>query len=241
MKTKHCVWWKKLWDERSQAVLSLLGDTQPPGMVFPYSWKDYSLPGACCMVFGPKSDRADYLYISMGPSQPEAPGRQGFPWEFALRSRENALWPRHVLYDLLTYWLTEPRKVSLGLHLPFVFFRNREGSLCAGVGDPSPELDMVGSIRGLFLWEDQSRVRFHTASGDFGLLAAVAITEDEDRLAQETTPPHLLLLLKEMGVGQLSDPHRQSVMLSSEANERWERIRELPHARVVRELSSAGT
>jgi hypothetical protein len=205
-------------------------------MILPYSWKQYILPGACCMTFPLKGTNTQ-LYITLGLTQPHNLGDEAFPWELAVRTRGSPSWPTQLLYDLLTCWLMDRRKISQGLFLPLLFFRDRVGTICAGLGDPSPELDIVGAIRGLYLWEDPAHFRFEVSSGQFGLLTAVAVTKDEEQLADETSPPHLLLLLKEMGVGQISDPLRKPVLTSPEWNRRWERIRALSHDGAVQELS----
>jgi hypothetical protein len=69
-------------------------------------------------------------------------------------------------------------------------------------------------------------------------MVAVAVTQDEIEMARAATPPHLLLLLKRLGLGQISDPSRQSVMTLPGAAAAWERIRYTPHDDVVAELDA---
>jgi hypothetical protein len=89
---------------------------------------------------------------------------------------------------------------------------------------------------GLYLWDDCEHFEFQVSSGNFGLLTAIAVTYDEDRLAQGATPPHLLLLIEEMGIVQVFDPYRESVTRLPGVQAKWESIRQLPHDDVVRRL-----
>ncbi len=232
-------WWESLWSERTRAVLSWLGETDPPGMVYPYSWKDPIIPGAFCMVFGPKPNRQHFIYLSLGVTQPGEPGQRTFPWEFCVRTTNSSIWPRQLLYDLMTYWYTEGKTVSNGLHLPLLFINAPHGQICAGLSEPKPDLNAFGAIRRLYLWEDMDHHEFSVTSGNFRLLTAIGITEDEDKLGLETTPPHLLLLLREMGIGQMTEPHRESVMRLKGAERAWSRIQKLSHAEAFRKLNAS--
>jgi len=68
-------------------------------------------------------------------------------------------------------------------------------------------------------------------------MLTVAVTEDEIQLARQTTPPHLLVLLKRMRIAQLSDPLRKSVMVLPGAGVEWETIRGMSHDQAVGELN----
>ena len=227
--------WLQLWDERGSAVRRVLGETVPPGEVVPFSWKQFILPGACALTFGPSSSRR-YTYMTLGVTQPAKRGDAVPAWEFAVKAKEQAKWPLQILYDLLTYWLDQKPKLRRGLFLPLAFFLNADGQLCAGLTGKLDQLNVVGAIRGLYLWDDLEHLRFKVSNGDFGLLVATAVTEDEIQMARGTTPPHLLLLLKRMQITQLSDPLRKSVMSLSGAETEWETIRAMSHDQVVSEL-----
>jgi hypothetical protein len=234
--------WGVRWEERGRAVHNVLGDTIPPNMVVSFSWKDYILPGACALTFGPTASRGHHLYMTLGLTQPIELGEPAYKWEFAVRAKEYAQWPVDLLYQFLTQWLWEggvgKSKMGFGSHFPFMFFNDRAGNLWAGISDSTsvPELKPIGSIRGLYLWRDWSHTTFETSSGKFSLLTVIAVTGDEDRLADETTPTHLLLLLREMGVNHVCDPMRQSVLLVPEASKRWKRIKSLSHDDAYGEL-----
>ena len=65
--------WKARWEQRGEAVRKVLGDTEPPGSVFPFSWEQYILPGACALTFNPTEARNDYLTMTLGLTQPLSP------------------------------------------------------------------------------------------------------------------------------------------------------------------------
>jgi hypothetical protein len=221
--------WKNRWEERGVAIRRMLGDTEPPGTVLPFSWEQYKLPGACALTFKPTATRNDYLSMTLGMTQPLRSKDRAYPWEFAVRVDEPAEWPADLLYQLVTQWLYENGDIGLGYRLPLVFFKDPAGKLWAGLTDDTSGLSLASSIRAMYLWTDETGLRFHVSTGEFGLLTVVAVTEDEDCLAQETTPPHLLLLLKRLGVTQVCDPYRRSALTKSNAISEWSMIKTLPH------------
>ena len=174
--------------------------------------------------------------MTLGLTQPLHPNDQPYPWEISVRTNNLEEWPCDLLYQLLTQWLWEKGDMGFGYHLPFVFFKDRSGKLWSGITDDISELNVVGAMRGLYLWTDEHRLGFKTSSGDFGLLMVVGVTEDEDRLANTTTPAHLMLLLRRMGVSQVCDPYRSSVLSLPSANDEWRRIESMAHDDVFEEL-----
>lgn len=228
--------WLKLWEERGRVVRAVLGDTTPPGEVIPFRWDNYILPGACALAFEPRSDRTGWLYTTLGLTQPVERGDRASSWEFCIRTQDSVSWAYQLLYDLLTYYLSEGGQVERGLYLPLTFFLNPSGDVCVGLTDDTSNLNVVGEMEGVYLWNDCDQLEFKVSSGDFGLLTAIGVTAEEDHLAQETTPPHLLLLLAEMGVGQVLDPLRESVMDIPGVQAKWQMIQELRHDEVVRQL-----
>lgn len=228
--------WKARWEERGEAVRRVLGDTEPPGSVVSFSWKEYTLPGACALTFKPTATRNDYLSMTLGLTQPLRESDQAYPWEFAVRANEHAEWPADLLYQLLTQWLYENGDMGFGYRLPLVFFTDRGGKMWAGATDDVAGLNLVGSLRAMYLWTDETKLRFRVTSGEFGLLTVVAVTADEDRLAQQTSPAHLLLLLQRLGVKQVCDPHRQSVLMMPNAASEWATIQAMSHDDAFNEL-----
>lgn len=225
-------WWEKAWIERNMSVQMALGQTSPPGNVHSFSWDDLDLviPGACAMSFAPNTRRASWMTISLGLTQPLDKDDTSNPWEFCLHTKDAEPWRLELLYDLITTWAGNRDFLATGHFLPVTFFINSNGVLDCALQQLRSPFKPVGAMRGLYLWPDLvERPLFEVSTGDFHLMSAVLVTEDEERLADETSPPHLLLLLKRCGVGQLSDPHRKSTLTHPQHSELWKKIRRLSH------------
>lgn len=225
--------WRDLWNERGRAIRDTLGESTPAGGVFPFEWADRHLPGACAIAFAPTQKRSDWVTISLGLTQPLAIGDEASRWEYCVRSASNEPWVRQIIYDLLTFHLQENGQVTRGMYLPMVFFTNHANDLCAGLSPERAGLSVVGEMCGLYLWDDCEDLKFRVSAGAFHLMTAIGVTRDEDLLAQATTPPHLLLLLAEMGVSQRMDPLRESVLKSPGALAKWRTIQGMRHDDVV--------
>jgi hypothetical protein len=230
--------WITSWEQRGRAVRSILGETEPPGTVTPFSWREYLLPGACAMAFRAPPPTDGYIHMTLGLTQPVVKGDRVFPWEIAIRTKDNPKWASDLLYQLLTQWLWKKDDVWFGSHFPLRFFTDRGGELWPSISDDVPGLNVVGNIRGLYLWTDELRLVFKASSGEFGLLSVVGVTEDECRLANSTTPAHLVLLLQHMGIGQMCDPYRHSVLSIPGATDQWRRIESMSHDDAFDELQS---
>jgi hypothetical protein len=71
--------WERTWQERGDEIRRFFGETEPPGMVVSYSWRDrIRLPGACALQLPPVEEsrdpmrhrRDEWLYLTLGLSQP---------------------------------------------------------------------------------------------------------------------------------------------------------------------------
>lgn len=226
--------WAVRWKERREAVRTVLGETVEPGIVQSFSWKDYVLPGACALTY--KQSDYSFLYMTLGLTQPFQSTERSYPWEFAVRANEHSEWPVDLLYQLVSQWLWQDGKMWFGGHLPLTFFIGHDGKMWPSISEGVQHRRVVGAIRGLYLWTDSALIRFKASSGEFGLLTAVGVTGDEDELANETTPAHLMLLLRRMGVTQLCDPHRTSVLNLPNASDEWDRIKRMGHDDALDEL-----
>jgi hypothetical protein len=231
--------WTRRWNERCDAVRTKLGETVPPGVVHSFSWKDHILPGACCLTFKEGATTDGYLSMTLGLTQGVERTDSAYPWEFCIRAREMAEWPVDLLYQLVTQWLCEKGKMGFGYHLPLRFVVGGDGVLWASISQRVDDRQVVGPIRGHYLWSDQASREFETSNGNFSLQCIVAVTEDEDRLAQAATPAHLLLLLRRLAVDQICDPFRQSVLTQPQAESEWAAIEGLAHDEVLPELQTA--
>ena len=217
--------WTCRWNERVEAVRAVFGETVVPNQVHSFSWKDYILPGACALTFKARPPDTGYLYMSLGLSQPLSDGNTGYPWEFAVRAHEHTEWPIDLLYQLLSQWLWEKGDIWFGYSIPLTFFIGADGKMWPSIADPTESA--VGEIRRLYLWKEPHL--FQVSSGAFGLLTVVAVTEDEEQLACDTTPAHLMLLLRKMNVGRICEPRRTSVLNVPGATEAWATIKRMTH------------
>jgi len=234
-------WWLATWAERTAAIKSALGETQSPNVVTSFTWprrEKVLVPGACAMRFAPTGSRKHHLAITLGMSQPIAPGRTASQWEFGVYSTVRERWEPQLLYDLVTHFVLEKEDPEAGYWMPLVFFEDHKGSMACGMTE-RPTKPPIGDIRGLYLWPDYNTPVFSVSTGRFRLMAAVAVTEDEDEAAQRTSPPHLLLLFRRLGVGFLSDPLRRSVFTLPNGSELWQTLRRMPHKSVVEQLNVA--
>lgn len=188
------------------------------------------------MTFKVQPPLDGYLHMTMGLTQPVAEGEKAYPWEFSVRTAGNQEWASDLLYQMLTQWHWKKGGIWFGSLLPLVFFTDRGGKLWSGMTDDASGLNVVGSIRGLYLWTDERCLRFSVSTGAFSLLSIVGVTEEEVRLANETTPAHLMLLLRRIGVTQVCDPHRRSVLSLPGATEEWDRIKGMLHDDALDEL-----
>jgi hypothetical protein len=234
--------WTLRWNVRGKSVRAVLGDTVEPGMVQSFSWKDYILPGACAMTFKTSHGGEDgWLYMTLGLTQPLRLTDKAFPWEFCVRTKERVTWAVDLLYQLLSQWLWEKGDVGFGYHLPLRFFIGHDGNMWASISERVQHREVVGTIRGLHLWTDATRMKFGTSSDEFGLLTAVCVTEEEDHLADATSPAHLMLLLRCMGICQICDPYRRSVLSIPGGIDQWRRIEGMSHDDAFDELQRMET
>src|SRR5688572_21796548 len=102
--------WERTWRERSAEIERLFGKTEPPDTVTAFHHRESFLcPGACALTFPPREEsrdpprhrRDDWLYLSLGLSQPldrkqvdkaRAAGSasSGYGIEFAFVTREQS-------------------------------------------------------------------------------------------------------------------------------------------------------
>lgn len=228
--------WEERWEDRGRAVRAVLGDTTPPDSVIPFSWKHYTLPGACALTFRLTGLENGFVTMSLGLSQPLTSVDNSYPWEFSIRTAEQEVWAPDLIYQLVTQWLFERGDMGFGYRLPFIFFEDQGGRTWTSIAGSVPNLTPVGAMRALYLWEDEKRIRFSSTSGNFGLLTAVLISDDEEEWANDATPAHLMLLLRRLGVSQICDPSRSSVRFHPRASGEWNHIKYMPEDNVLAEL-----
>lgn len=234
-------WWERTWHERGSAVRNSLGHTTPPGSVHSFAWDDPRLmvPGACALTFSPTEHRQHWLIITLGLTQPLTPGASGASWEFALYASRAEPWCYELLYDLVTGSSQNRTDLQPGHFLPVTFFRNARGQLDCAAENLGGRVERCNDKTGLYLWPSLiDRTLFEVSTGNFFLMAATIVTQDEETLADRTSPPHLLLLLKQLGIGQLSDTDRKCVTRHPRFGEMWEKVKAMPHEEAFRCLNA---
>jgi hypothetical protein len=247
--------WERTWKERADAIQTAFGETEPMGTVVSFSWNDrIRLPGACALQLPPCDERrdpvrhrrSDWLYLTMGLSQPldkrqvteeRAAGKsysaRGFELAFLTKSKES--WPTQALYWFLTH-ITDGEEIAWGDRFPMGFGRRTDGSLAPYVGNTEGH-DLVNQIRAVLFWPYLfPDGRFITSTGKFLVLVATGITGTEWQLAKETTTAHLLLLLCRAGVGQRTIPERTCLLSEAQWKAEWDRIAARPPEECVAEF-----
>lgn len=241
-------WWNTTWKEREDLIKAAFGETSPPDVVSAYFWNDLEVrvPGACGMLFPPQPPRrTEWLTLSHGLTQPVSPDEvksadspSGYGWEFAVLSKAKPMWAVALLYQVITYLRQTRRRIDAGHRVPFTFAIDRDVQVVAKLGKPAHHDSTFGGIRALLFWPYlQYPTGFTTRTGSFGILVGTGITEAEWQLAKETSSPHMLLLLCEAGVGQVTDPKRATITESGRWASEWLRIRSMTPTEVDRRLA----
>jgi len=236
-------WWEKTFHEREVLLRERFGETDPPGHVISFSWRDLIVPGACALCFPPKiPERTHWLYLSHGltqPLKPEPPVRErwsGYGCEFAILTKEKSPWATDALYKLITYWKLAEATIGLGHRVPMAFFDDRSDDMIR------PELGMVqqddpvsplGEMRALLFWTYMIQPKpLWTSTGYFDILVGTAITEREWEMAKETSSTHILYLLSQTGIGQVSELRRTTLTHDPRWSAEWKTIRQLSEEKV---------
>ena len=235
-------WWEETWRKRMDAVTIAFGPLDPPGQVRSFHFPDRRLavPGGCASAFRPAPDGVR-LWTSLGLSQPLTAAASANPWEFGVYAPADSTWPPELLYDLVLGAARNPGWLSEGHCLPLTFYRGKDGQLDCGsfAATADPRIAPVGSLRSLYLWPDLRDPKQVKPAGEpFFIMCATGVTADEEAAADLASPPHLLLFLREMGVGQVTDPSRRSVFGRDGAWRAWEKIKSLSHRQVVDALGN---
>lgn len=235
-------WWEASWRTRMATTQAVLGPTEPSGQVKTFCFPDprHMVPGACAVAFRPRKTDSSFLTISLGLSQPLDQSSAGNPWEFAVYAPIGATWPSELLYDLVLGHAEHPGWITEGHCLPLTFYRNKDGNLDCGAIDASqePRIVPVGTLRSLYLWRDMKKHDPIVVDGrPYFLMVATGITADEEHAGDTTSPPHVLLFLRKMGIGQVTDPMRQSAFELPGAAGVWQSISAMSHNEVLAQLA----
>lgn len=224
-------WWQALWEERFECLRTHLDPMMTPDQVVPFEWEsaEEATPGGCAIAFAPRQHPEIATVVSMGLTQPLSPDEVAHDWEFAIHTRNVETWCYRLIRDLMIGWRLFSG-LSLGHFLPVSFFRNAAKEVDCVTAEMPSQHHRIGSISGLYLWPSLvDRQLFETRAGNFHLMAVTLVSKDEEQLADQTSPPHLLLLLKELGHLQPCDPWRDSILNHTRFAEVWQAIRQLSH------------
>jgi hypothetical protein len=238
--------WERTWQERADAIKLAYGDTEPPDSVYSFSLTDRLLcPGACALALPPclasrdprRHPRTDWLYLTMGLSQPldkeqlqaeRATGRSysahGFELGFVVPDR--ATWPIHALDGFVSH-ITDGVNIKWGDGFAFGFTQEPNGSIAGFTGRPE-ELGVppLGNIRAVLFWRYLfPDWEFLTSTWKFMVLVATGITALEWQLAKETTTAHLMLLLHRCGIGQHTCIDRPCLLEDPRWQIEWKKIK----------------
>lgn len=158
------------------------------------------------LAYAPHPLRPYWTYITAGLSSPwyqEAPQEvSGFGLEMMLKSPVKASWPARVLRSMAFYLFNYAGTLS-------------PGALVALNSSIDP--DSTSELKNIFVWyaDEAPDCWYQLPSGGFGIFVAIGITDDELRFAESIDKYgawSIQEVLRQAGLGQVTDPGRGSVM-----------------------------
>ncbi len=158
------------------------------------------------LVYGPDPLRPYWTYVTAGLCSPWLQQQQeevsGFGCELIIKAKTDSTWAAQILRSMAFYIFNHAGTLSPGVRI----------ALNAPLA-PNTE----SKIRNLFIWyaDEAPDCWYQLPSGGFGLFTAVGITDDELQFAEsieEYGTWCIQQVLRKTGVGQISDPDRDSIM-----------------------------
>ena len=228
-------WWTNKWKEREALVRDRFGESVPANSVISYSWPkdEVLLPGACCVQFPPNQVINSWLSMSIGLTQPLDQNTPGRKWEFCILTDGLEQWPTELIYQIMLHFLKSNDPIENGYWLPVEFHFNLNKDIVANL---SNEASALGHMSGIYLWENLDIPDFLPSTGAFRLMTIIPATKSEDRLSQETSPAHLILLFRQLNLKLVADPTRPDILALPGSNELWSRIKNMHLNKVLHEL-----
>lgn len=202
------------WKSRDELYESLFGQ---PVSISPANYapseKKTEDQQLAVFSYAPDPMRPYWTYVTAGLSTPwlqdEPLEVSGFGLELMIKSPVEAEWPAQILrtmaYYIFNHIGTLSPDVRLTLNSPIV----------AG-GD--------SLLRNMLIWyaDDAPDCWYQLPSGGFGLFMAIGITDDEMKLTESIHEEYgtwcMLQILRQVGLGQITDPARASVMDRKDIN-----------------------
>lgn len=209
------------WDARNNLFRELLGDYtsvlpndyQPPAdsRLLRGSASDTGDPAnnsqaLALLTYAPDPLRHHWTYLTSGLSNPwfqdAAQEVSGFGCELMIKTPNQVNWTEQVLKSMAFHVFN-----SMGTLSPGAIVR-----LDAPISHPTPS-----DLNSFFIWyaDEASDAWYQLPSGGFGIFVAIGITEDECSFAEsieEYGAWCIQEVLRQVGVGQLTDNKRSSVM-----------------------------
>ena len=207
------------WKERDELYEALFGpyaSVSPPNYASPELRKgqdhasgqlDISNQQLAVLTYAPEPLRPYWMYITAGLSTPwlqdEAQEVSGFGLELMVKSPTEADWPAQILRTLAYYIFNHMGTLSPSVRL----------ALNASI--------VVGSnslLRNMLIWytDEAPDGWYQLPSGGFGIFTAIGITDDEMKLAESLHEEYgtwcMQQILRQIGLGQITDPSRSSIM-----------------------------
>ncbi len=158
------------------------------------------------LAYGPDPLRPCWTYVTAGLSTPwlqkEPEEVSAFGCELIIKTAVDAQWPAQILRSMAFYIFNHAGTISPGVRI--------------GLNAPIA-VNTESKLRNVFIWyaDEAPDCWYQLPSGGFGLFCAVGITDDELKYAesiQEYGTWCIQEVLRQTGYGQISDPHRDSVM-----------------------------
>lgn len=236
-------WWNATWAQRESLLKATYGETDPPNTVVPFEWENIEVrvSGGCALIFPPTEQTdSQWLTVTHGLTQPQDQNMEVSPdlpsaygYEFGIISGTRERWVCDALWQVLTYVRQGNAIIKRGHRVP-VWFAGKEQFV---LGKNSTNDRALGEMRALLFWPHMKYpAGFDCSTGYFSILIGTLITEQEWKLARETSSVHLLLLLFEAGVCQLSDRFRTCLTQQATFRAAFDRISVMREEEVHQEL-----
>lgn len=158
------------------------------------------------LAYGPDPLRPHWTYVTAGLCTPwlqhEPAEVSGFGCELMIKTPVDAKWPAQILRSIAYYVFNHAGTISPGARI--------------GLGAPIT-VNTDSHLHNLFVWyaDEAPDCWYQLPSGGFGIFCAVGITEDECRYAESIEEYGTWVIqevLRQVGLGQISDPERESIM-----------------------------
>ncbi len=165
------------------------------------------------LAYAPDPLRPYWTYVTAGLSTPWLQDQplevSGFGLELIVKSPTEAEWPAQILrtmaYYIFNHMGTFSPDVRLALNSPIVASSD-------------------SLLRNMLIWyaDEAPDCWYQLPSGGFGLFMAIGITDDEMKLTESIHEEYgtwcMLQILRQIGLGQITDPSRSSVMDRQDIN-----------------------